>query len=66
MPTVLRGGPEEAAAQLINILKARGVLDENGNVLQEKGESVATPNAARDPKIKYSTGEPHMSNVLGL
>ncbi len=43
MPFVLRGGPEQASAQLIALLHARGILDEKGNVKAPVEEPRAGP-----------------------
>ncbi len=50
MTFILRGGPLEAAGQLIRILEAKGILDKDGNVVPN--ERVEAPRGPIDAFIR--------------
>ena len=59
MPLQLTGPPEEAAAQLIAYLKAKGILDEAGEVTLETPQKEAIdPPPPSKPKGGEAGGRP--------
>ena len=49
MPIILRVPPEEAAAQLLEILKARGILDAKGDVVVPETQAGVVDEPRHEP-----------------